>query len=415
MKYLNKELILFLYSFFFNAFCILAQVNSQGLPEHIILNVTEDMTTSMAVNWRTDSTESISKIQFAKENSMYNIGQDALEILANSEELRYKDVSHWYHAIVLRDLLPNTMYAYRVGNGSKWSEWMNFKTASKDNSPLKFIYFGDVQSSIKSLWSRVAKKAIRELPESQFIVYGGDIVNRGNNLNEWEDWFAATGGVHQNVPIMPASGNHDHGDDSNNKYGISVFWNKQFNLPKNGIESLTETSYFVNIQNVKFIFLNTEMFNTDESIKKDQVKWLEDVLKSNKEDWIILVMHHPIYSTKRNRDNIELREAIKPLIDKYNIDLVLQGHDHTYARGKDNIPMKIKEKSNATYIVSVAGPKMSDVLEADWMDVSHSHMQLFQTIEIDRNELFFKAFKVNGEIVDSFVITKKDGVNYIKN
>lgn len=386
---------------------------SSGYPDHIILNVTEDLATSIAVNWRTDSREPISKIQLAKENSSFNIGQSSKEYNALSEFLDFKEKSHYYHSIVLRDLEEETVYAYRVGNNDKWSEWINFKTLSKKAGPLKFIYFGDVQSNIKSLWSRVVRQSVRTVPDAELMLYAGDIVNRGNNLNEWEEWFAAAAPIHQSIPVMPVSGNHDHADDVQGNYRISSYWNKQFNLPINGIKSLNESSYSVNVKNAKFIVLNTELFETQEDVKKEQLKWLENTLKTNKQEWIILLMHHPIFSTKKNRDNKELRSLIKPLIDKYHVDLVLQGHDHTYARGKDKIPMDNNKTSNATYVVSVSGPKLSEVLAAEWMDRSLSYIQLFHSIEIDKNKLTFSAYNMMSELLDRFVIMKSNGINTI--
>lgn len=155
------------------------------------------------------------------------------------------------------------------------------------------------------------------------------------------------------------------------------------------------------------------MFEENESIKQKQLKWLNEILSANKQKWTILVMHHPIYSTKKNRDNKELRELIKPLIDNYNVDLVLQGHDHTYARGKNKIPMEGNKISNTTYVVTVSGPKLSEVLNADWMDKSFSYIQLFHGIEITDNQLTFSAYKASGELVDMFIIEKSKGINTI--
>lgn len=414
----NYQIKLILVIFFY---CTTLEAFSQekgkdiGFPDHIILNVTEDLSTSMAFNWRTDDSQSISKIQIAKENASNNFVENSLEYLAQSEFLDFKDLKHWYHSILLKDLEENTVYVYRVGNENKWSEWMNFKTIAKDQSALKFLYFGDVQTNIKSLWSRVVQQSNRSVPDAQFVLYAGDIVNRGNNLNEWEEWFTAAQAINQSIPVMPASGNHDHADNEKGEYVLSKYWNRQFNLPHNGISSLDESSYYVNIQHAKFVVLNTELFDTDEGIRKDQLEWLEEVLKKDKKEWTILLMHHPIYSTKKNRDNTELRVLVKPLIDKYNVDLVLQGHDHTYARGKDRIPMDNNQKSNATYVVTVSGPKLTEVMGADWMDKSFSFTQLFHEVEIVKNKLFFKTYNSKGAIVDRFSIQKSNGKNKIIN
>jgi 3',5'-cyclic AMP phosphodiesterase CpdA len=96
--------------------------------------------------------------------------------------------------------------------------------------------------------------------------------------------------------------------------------------------------------------------------------------------WTVITFHHPIFSPKTTRDNKRMRETFKPLFDQYKVDLVLQGHDHTYARGMVNIPMKEQGAQSGTmYVVSVSGPKMTDsnVDRAAWMDRSAIYTQLF--------------------------------------
>ncbi len=126
-----------------------------------------------------------------------------------------------------------------------------------------------------------------------------------------------------------------------------------------------------NIKNVRFIGLNS-----NEEIAA-QTEWLDRVLANNKSLWTICTFHHPIFSTGKDRDNPQLRAAWKPLFDKYKVDLVLQGHDHTYGRTGlevptspeaakvvratgDNVPtgvQAIEPQTGTVYVVSVSGPK----------------------------------------------------------
>lgn len=416
MLFFNKRTLLIFFSLLlFRVLCVGQSEDAivDNTPDQIILSVTEDMATSVSVSWRTSVSVPISKIQFVKENSLFNIEDSAYTVVSKSELLDFKGMKTWHHSALIKELQPHTTYAYRVGNDHKWSEWINFKTINDKEEKIKFIYFGDVQSNIKSLWTRVAKQAVKSVPDAEIILYAGDIVNRGNNLNEWEEWFEASGNMHQAIPIMPAAGNHDHGDSEFGKYEISAYWNKQFKVPSNGADGLEGTSYYVDVKNVRFVVFNTEMFNTYEKDRDSQMEWLRKVLITNNQKWLIMLFHHPIYSTKKNRDNVELRSLVKPLIDEFKVDLVLQGHDHTYARGKEKIPMLDTRESHATYVVSVSGPKMSVVKEADWMDRSASFTQLFHGIEIDNNKLIFSSYKVNGDLMDSFTILKKGNRNTI--
>lgn len=377
-----------------------------GLPDQVVLNVTENLSSSIAVSWRTGFDVSDSKIQIAEEYSRSDISDNAREYPATATLFDVEGSKTWHHSVLIENLKPNTYYAYRLGNGSQWSEWFNFKTAGSTYERLTFLYFGDIQNGIKSLWSRVARQAMRSVPQAQLALYAGDIVNRGDNGSEWDEWFCASSVVNSNIPLVLASGNHDHVTSMNGVRDISAYWNMQFNLPKNGPEAVENSCYFADLQNVRFIVLNTELFNHNEHIAAAQTAWLEEVLDSNPNRWTVMLFHHPIFSTKKNRDNMELRAAIKPLIERYGVDLVLQGHDHTYARGIENTLLADGSTSNTAYVVSVSGSKMYELEKATWMDVSLSDTQVFHAVEIEGDSLSFSTYNVVGDRLDFFEIRK---------
>jgi 3',5'-cyclic AMP phosphodiesterase CpdA len=140
---------------------------------------------------------------------------------------------------------------------------------------------------------------------------------------------------------------------------------------------------------------------------KIQAEWLEGVLKNNPKQWTMITYHHPIYSTAKGRDNKEFRDLFKPLFDKYHVDLLMQGHDHTYSRGQ-NLPTGVSGKvGGPMYVVSVAGPKMYKIdVTPRWMDVFAENTQLFQIISVDHDKLIYTAYKASGEIFDSFSLKK---------
>lgn len=380
-------------------------------PDRVVLNVTENISSSMAVSWRTSSDVDSSFAQLAIADAHPTFGQQAETFLAVTQYLEHGELRANYHSVIFQNLQPNTQYAYRVGQGANWSEWFHFTTAGSGR-PLSLIYFGDVQTNIHSLWSRTIREAYRRVPDARAVLYAGDLVNRGNRDIEWGDWFLSGGFIHASIPSMPTPGNHDHADSDRGKYGIAKFWQPQFELPRNGpknMPEIEETCYYSDIDNVRIITINTEMFDEKKAIRNAQVKWLEEVLANNPQKWTMLLIHHPVYSTKRNRDNPELRKAVKPLLDKYRVDLVLQGHDHTYVRGMEKVPMDKNAVSGTAYVVSVSGPKMSDVLRADWMDRVAGHTQLFHAIKMDGDVLTFETYTTTGELYDCFELHKVAG------
>ncbi|WP_312351627.1 metallophosphoesterase family protein, partial [Sphingobacterium multivorum] len=158
--------------------------------------------------------------------------------------------------------------------------------------------------------------------------------------------------------------------------------------------------YYLDYQDLRMISLNSQLIMLDSTAATIQEKWLEKVLSSSPKKWNIVVMHHPVYSTAKNRDNTILRERFKPIFEKYGVDLVLQGHDHTYARGGLG-------KKRPVYLLSVAGPKMYESDSERWMEVATSQTQLYQVIKLTENKLYFSSYKLNGQLFDSFELSKK--------
>ena len=111
-----------------------------------------------------------------------------------------------------------------------------------------------------------------------------------------------------------------------------------------------------------------------------------------------------MYSSALNRDNKKLRKYWKPLLDKFKVDLVLQGHDHVYARGRGP-----GEVDGPVYVTSVSGPKKYKLDRKDWMDRTGENIQLFQVISISGTVLSYKSITVTGEVFDAFDLVKKDG------
>jgi hypothetical protein len=126
----------------------------------------------------------------------------------------------------------------------------------------------------------------------------------------------------------------------------------------------------------------------------------------------VVTLHYPVFSTKPDRDNPELRAAIKPIFDKHHVDIVLQGHDHAYGRGSvENVTSgaTVKDHSSGTvYVVSVSGPKMYEVGEKVWMDRRAANTQLFQIINIKNNVLSYAAYTALGDLYDAFDLIKEE-------
>jgi 3',5'-cyclic AMP phosphodiesterase CpdA len=227
--------------------------------------------------------------------------------------------------------------------------------------------------------------------------------------------------VNATIPAVPVPGNHEYAridpKDEKSPRMLSMQWRPQFTLPENGPADLAETCYWFDYQGARIIALNSN------EKQEEQVAWLRSVLKDNPQRWTILTFHHPIFSPAKGRDNAKLRDLWKPLFDEFRVDLVLTGHDHTYARSGDttgrprvgttNVPKGYNQVYDpaigTVYVVSVSGPKMYDGAATDWAVRSAEDTQLFQVITVDSGELRFEARTATGRLYDMFLLKKRAG------
>lgn len=394
------------------------------LPDRVVLTWRDNPARTQAVTWRTDTTVTRAVAEIAPANES---GRElkAQSVLAETTSLVSNLGPAHYHSVAFSNLTPDTLYAYRVGDGVNWSEWHHFRTAHAEPRPFSFIYFGDAQNEIKTHWSRVFREAFREAPRAAFTLHAGDLVSEGNNDEQWGEWFGVPAWVNATIPVVPSPGNHEYRklDEKDEKAPrtLSRHWRPQFALPENGpsgIEELRESAYYIDYQGARIVSLNSN------EKQQEQGEWLRAILKDNPQRWTIVTFHHPVFSPAKNRDNAALREAWKPIFDEYRVDLVLTGHDHTYARSGDvsgrGVPVgtvNVKKgyqqaydpAIGTVYVVSVSGPKMYDITGGEWAVRLAEDTQLFQVITVDGDELRFEARTAVNRLYDAFALKKRTG------
>ena len=385
-------------------------------PERVILNLTADPATEMAVTWRSAPGRS-GQVQYARATDGPDFVKAPMTVAARTDDatLAVREDPAFraaYHSAVLKGLEPDTVYAYRVGDGADWSEWFQFRTAAREAKPFRFIYMGDMQNQILSEASRTLRMAFRQAGDAAFTIHAGDLINRHDSDAEWGEWFAAGGFLYAQTPQMPTPGNHEYVRDEAARAGSSINgqWRRQFTLPENGpadVPASRETSWYTDYQGLRLISIDSMQVDRDEAARKAIVKWLDGLLASNPNRWTVMFLHFPLFSSDPDRDNPKVRAALKPLIDKYHVDLVLQGHDHGYARGAIGIDGPVADGQGATYAVSVAGPKMYDVGALPWARKSASRTQAFQVIDVSPDVLTYHAYTATGEDLDSVTLRKR--------
>lgn len=397
--------------------CFAQQTSHPREPERVILNLTEKPATSIAVTWRTAEPSAHPEVEFAEATDGIQFLKAIKKRSAQLEQFETdKKKTVFQYSALVEGLNQSTAYVYRVGADSVWSEWNQFSTAADGVSPFTFVWMGDPQDDIREHVSRSFRAAYRTIPEARFWMFSGDMASEPEDKLFGELFYAA-GFAFRSTPTMMVPGNHDMGykyedgkivrDERGRKERgktISSLWRSSFTLPENGVQGLEETSFVVDYQGVRFLMINSN------AMLKEQAAWMEKLLGNNPQRWTIVAFHHPLYSTGRVRDERTTRVAFLPLFDKYRVDLVLTGHDHTYARsfGLRNGAVAEKGDRGTVYVVSSCGPKtyVLNPLYKNLMAKTGEGLQLFHAIAVDGKKLSFKTYTVAGTLFDSFEIEK---------
>lgn len=428
----------------------------KGTPERIILSSTQDPSTSQYVTWRSRSPLTLSGSVELREK-----GGSARTVAAVQMPERTVDgYPARSHSAKLEGLKPNTEYEYRASSGANTSDWLSFRTAKAAVEPFDFLYFGDAQEGIDTVWPATLKAAHKAVPDARLSLFAGDLINVATSETEWRNWFNAVGteGKGASTQMLAAMGNHEIGGDA-----LAPVFRDSFEYDPDGprpsdagafeekygahmASVMKDSVYFTDYQGVRFVTMNANRddicplitppgmtgFNCDEGRRvwmQMQATWLDRILKENPHKWSVMLTHQPIFSVSEGRDEDNWRRFVGPVLERNSVDLVLQGHDHTYGRGfhNQNATSRDGVSTGPVYVVANSGEKQY-ALQGDpnvWtkngakLMKSYADTSTYQSIKVDGDQLKYKSVAtwaraggkspfVPGDTVDEFTITKYD-------
>ena len=257
--------------------------------------------------------------------------------------------AYQYNHVTVTGLTENTTYYYTVEKSGVETEPVEYTTGSF--SELNLLYVGDPQIGASSGkpqggeelandsgaantaarndgygWNRTLEIAAEQNPDLNFVISAGDQVNKTGQPKEEEYAAYLNPEILASLPVATTIGNHD---SLNADYGYH-FYNP--NQTGNG---LTEAGgdYYYSYGPALFIVLNTNNYNAAEHQKTIE----EAVAAYPDATWRIVTIHQDIYGSgldHSDTDGMILRTQLTPIFDANDIDVVLQGHDHTYSRSK---------------------------------------------------------------------------------
>jgi 3',5'-cyclic AMP phosphodiesterase CpdA len=249
---------------------------------------------------------------------------------------------------------------------------------------LKFAVIGDTGTGDQHQYA-VAQKliAFRNQFKYEFLVMMGDNTYGGESAKDFERRFELPYKplLDAGVKFYAALGNHDTPNQRN--YKLFNMGGQQYYTfrPKLG---------------VRFFALDSNYMSPE------QLTWLNKELTASGSDWKIAYFHHPLYSSGGTHgSDMALRDQLEPIFLKYNVNVVLSGHDHFYER--------IKPQKGIQYFVVGGSAKLrngdigSKGLTAKGFDTGYS----FMAVEITGDDFLFQTISDQGTTVDSGVVHRQ--------
>jgi len=290
------------------------------------------------------------------------------------------------HEITLTGLAPDTAYHYRVRSGDVRSADATLRTAVRPGTPFRFAVYGDSRSD-PAAHHRVVEGMIAAKP--RIVIHVGDVVGNGDNYDQWQtEFFGPAADLMREVPMYVAIGNHEHN---------THWFYDLLSYPK------PENYYSFDYGSAHFVIVDTNQPYDDQSA---QYKWIEADLASaaaQKSDWLFVAFHHPGYSEGWDSPGYDGEEDVRtylmPLLEKYGVDMVFNGHTHDYERGVFN---------GVYYIISGGGGAALDHFCRGFEHVVISrYVYHFCAVDVDGPNLTLQAITPEGEVIDRMVAHKR--------
>jgi hypothetical protein len=290
------------------------------------------------VAWYT-SANTAQKVQVAPTSELVN-GEFPANAVTFSADVKANTVNGGFNAhATVSSLKENTAYSYRVGAEGGWSTTYSFKTQDFEGD-FDFLFYGDPQiGSSGNLakdgagWADTLDVSLAANPNAELLVSGGDQVESANVEPQWNS-FLASDKLRQ-YPWVATIGNHDVGGKAYEQHFWTPNTDRSAAFYRNSATTESGGDYWFIHKDVLFIDLNSNAYA--KGADAAHVDYVSKIVKAHGAEakYTVLVYHHAIYSpaAHANDADAKLRRLDFPTaFSNLGVDLVLQGHDHSYSR-----------------------------------------------------------------------------------
>ena len=374
--------------------------------------ITADSSNSRCIMWQTTEPLKNPAVEVKLKNSA-----DVMKFSAIDSTFEDDGEKIFQYTAKIENLSPDSDYDCRIFDEENFTDFFPVKTSS--DKKFKAIIFPDSQSADYDVWGGVAKIAFEKNPDADFFVNVGDIVDNGEDKNQWQAWMEKISEQMKKIPFVPVMGNHEtYSRDW--KVRMPVAYLNYFSVPDNGVENFSRRFYSFDFGAAHFVVLDSqwdELEKFQPNLIEVQKNWLREDLKKTSKAWKIAFIHKDVLQY-RIKGRPERREGFSdvglnfmPEFENLNFDAVFTAHLHTY-RNRGRLKNFVEDETGPLYILTgLAGDVRYSNL---WIDhkldkviAPQPEIDNFLTLEVDEKNLSVKCFLHDSSQFDEFILKKE--------
>ncbi len=388
-------------------------VDPAGVPAPTLLRypyVQQVTMTSALVVWTT-SEDVTSEVRFGTDSSLGS------NVVATSQQFIEPEIpdevslTYYVHVAELSGLQPGETYGYTVLSGGidlTLDDSLSFRTDSGPGDPtLSLLVFGDSGTGGNN---QLGIRNAMSGRDFDLAIHTGDIAYGYGTYRQLEDYFFAVyKDLAARMPFFPSLGNHGYLTLNGQPY-LDTFY-----LPENAPQPAHRERYYsFDYGPVHFVALDTEVwggfFGWGPADLDEMSAWLEQDLAATQQSWKFVYFHRPPYSSSNIPVEYDPGKIVQ-VLEQYNVDLVLDGHDHVYARTlplKDGSTQLIGE-GGIVYVTTGGGGAGKHLCEPRAFTASCLRRYHFLDLSInDDCQLSYDVVGFGQEVLETFELDRCD-------
>jgi acid phosphatase len=138
---------------------------------------------------------------------------------------------------------------------------------------------------------------------------------------------------------------------------------------------------------VRVVGIDTQQLVVSAALRNAHLLWIDSVLASAREEWIIVVGHHPVYSHGLYGNTMVLVKYLAPILEKYGVNAYLNGHEHDL--------QLLNRINNVRYIVSGGAGGKRKTVPGSNTEFAVSTLGFFR-LDFDLKQLRILVFDSDG-------------------